>query len=430
MRPLLPLIVLALASAVASSCRCSPPNPKAVTVRVRNSTKAPILVDETTGTLGVEIQRQVNQDWFGFDEHPCACQVCATACDATCQCPDAGVDGVLRRIEAGGEAERTWDGVVQNADTQSCGAPVTCLSPENAPLNEVFRAHLCWAPVGAHFEADDAGMGPGLLPSLGRQCTDQEFRPQDGVVEVGPPKGADCKTTADCKGADELCFGGSCTAGCPGNDYPELGNNWSLLVTKGNDRGFFTSTPRGAATAFTGTGTLASVVFNGSTMQLDLTRTGSAGESLTAQLSVVLPPGFGAPLMAGTKVQVLFVDASTDDNPTNHALTLRDPTSGALLFAADVAQLGHVLTDADLAPFTVTSADAPVSCRMEVCGRLLFFVTHFAAGTPSVDLEPGKTGTLTTPSGTYTVFPVTNGAFQGTTKCAVSDARPYAVWRN
>ncbi len=426
MRLLVPIVALAVAGA---GCRCSPPNPKAVTVRVKNSTKTPIYVDDTTGTLGVEVRREVNGEWFGFDEHPCACQTCAHVCEPSCAC-DAGVDGVIRRVASGATLERTWDGVVQVSDTGGCAGAPSCVSPENAPLNEVFRAHLCWASSLSHFEADDAGVGPGLLPTAGLQCTDQEFRPQDGVVEVSPPRGADCTTTADCKGPDELCFDGACTAGCPGNDYPEIGTSWSLTVSKGTDNGFFTSQPRGEATQYTGTGTISSATFSGQSLQLTFSRIGSAGETLKASLSVLFPQGTGAPLTAGTKVSVLYVDASTADNPNDHALTLRDATTGALLLAADVAQLGRVLTDAELAPFSLSTADAPVSCRMEACGRFLYFVARFSTPSGPVELEPGKLTTLNTPSGTYTFFSVTNGAFAGHSKCAITDIRPYAIWRN
>lgn len=424
MRRLLPLVVLACVT----GCRCSPATPSAVTVRVKNGTRAPIFVDETRGLLGVAVQREVNGEWFSFDEAPCACLTCEHACESACTCPDAGVP-TIRRIGPGEAFERSWSGVVQVSDVTTCGLGASCLSPENAPLNEPFHAHLCWSSSVKGFEPGDGGLGAGVIPQVGLECADATFHPQDGVVEVSPPRGADCASSADCKGQGELCLSGSCTTGCPANDAPSLGDNWSLLVASPDDRGFFTVQPRGTQTQYSGTGTLTSFVYVGTSMKLELSRTGTIGEVLTGSLSVLMPPGHGAPLTAGTKVTVLVVDGGSSKNPSNRAVTVRDATSGALLFAADMAQLGPVLSAADLAPFGVANADAPTACRLDDCGRLLLFSTTFSApGGAQTSVDPGKETSLVTSAGTYAFLNVSNGAYTST-RCTLDDVRPWALWR-
>ena len=41
-------------------CRCSPPTPQPVTLRIVNTTRAPIYVDGTLGKLGLALKRDVN----------------------------------------------------------------------------------------------------------------------------------------------------------------------------------------------------------------------------------------------------------------------------------------------------------------------------------------------------------------------------------
>lgn len=421
------LLLLALAG-----CHCSPATPSAVTLRVKNGTREAIFVDDTVGTLGLEVQRSVNGQWFAFDESPCACLTCASACELTCSCPDAGVQGMVRRIGPGEAVERSWSGVVQVSDAISCGGLAgirSCLSGENAPLDETFNLRLCFASRVPGFLAPDGGRGPGEFPAVGATCVEKQFRPSDHVVETGPLRGAECATTADCKGKDELCLGGSCTSGCPGNDYPQLGSNWSLLVASPDDRGFFTATPRGAQTQLTGTGVLTAFLFQGSTMVLQLKRLGVANEPLTGAVSVGLPPGVGAPLAEGMKVSVLVVDGSASDNPSNRAVVVRDADGGAVLFAADMAQEGALLGAADLSPFAVASGGVPVGCTVEQCGRLLFYSTRFTSPSGGVELEPGSSASASSPLGTYHFLSVSNGRYADSAHCALQDVRPWAFWR-
>ncbi len=427
--PHMRVLVLSLATAIIGGCRCSPATPSPVTLRVKNNTRDPIYVDDTRERLGLEVRREVGGQLFGFDEQPCACNTCLQVCDTSCRCPDAGTP-FIRRIGPGESAERTWSGVVQVSGLRSCGRGTEpCLDAENAPLDEPFTLRLCYTHqlVGVDPDSADGGRVPGDFPAIGVSCIDKRFAPADGVAEVGPQRGADCTTTADCKGQDELCFGGACTAGCPGNDFPVLGSNWALSVARPDDRGFFATSTDGGVTNLTGTGTVTSAVYNGTTLTLRLSRPGPVGEALTAALFVTFPRDNAAPIPVGGQVRVALVEKLSQANQNNRALVLRDAASGKLLFAADVAQGGRILSDLDLSPLSLSFGEVPVGCRTDACGRQLFFTSRFAVGADAVTLEPGKAASLNTTQGIYRFVNVSNGAWTDTL-CALSDIRPWTLW--
>ncbi len=427
MRHLAPILLLLLAPA----CRCTPATAQVVTFRVKNVSRDPIFVNDTGGRLGLSVQRETSGAWSTLSEDTCACLTCESVCDVSCACDGGATEPLVRRLEPGQSSERPWAGVARVDDVINCpGTGVeSCLTAQNAPVNEPFKLKLCYATRVPGFVAGDGGVGPGDFPSGSAFCLDKTFEPQELTVEIGPPVGAACTTTADCQGQDELCFDGACTSGCPANDAPTLGANWSLLVASPDDRGFFTTAPRGAATTYSGAGTLSSVVFQGSSMVLQLKRPGASGETLSGSVSIGLPPGLGAPLVEGTKVAVLVVDASTSDNPSNRAVVVREAATGALLFAADTAQAGPVLSAADVSPFTVAAADRPRGCSIEGCGKLLLFDLQVTAPWGSLAVPPGQTRDFSGPQGTWRVLSVANLHAAASAHCTFADLRPWAAWR-
>ena len=128
-------VVLTVLGVTGSGCRCSPATPTSVTIRVKNASRDPIYLNDTDRRLGVQVMRTVGGTQYAFDEHPCECKTCDQACSNNCfTCADGGVS-FIARLSAGESASRTWDGVVQVA-SYACGA--SCLSAENAPLDETF----------------------------------------------------------------------------------------------------------------------------------------------------------------------------------------------------------------------------------------------------------------------------------------------------
>ncbi len=395
-------------------------------MKVVNGSKDPIYVDATGGKLGLTVQRDVDGMLYAFDDQACSCRFCSSACDVSCTCPDAG-DTLIQRIDPGQSASRPWDGVVQVAGATSCNSTGSCLNQENAPTNESFDLKLCFSnqrPVGVQFQ--DGGVGFGQLQLSTTTCVDKTFMIQDGVVEIGPAKGASCTTTADCKGAGELCFDGSCTTGCPANDFPTSAD-FALLVASPDNMGFFTQTARTLGKQYTGSGTITAVVYVGTSLQVSLARPGVPGELLTGKITIQLPPATGAPLQVGAQVDVTLVDLAKTS--PDRAVVVRDSATKAVLFAADMSTGAPLLTDADLAPLATSTNTTPIGCRTDGCGRFLYFTRGFSSGDAGVSVEPGKRATLTLASGTYTVFSVNDGAYPTSTGCDVSEIRPFVLWR-
>jgi len=432
-----PLRLLALLTvSVVSGCFCSPPTPSPVTLRIKNGSRDPIWVDVTHNSLGLEVQRSVLGVWTSFDDQPCACDLCDQACGGACQCVDGGTP-MMVRIDPGQTSQRTWDGVLQIAGTSSCafGSGQSCLNQQNAPLDETFNLKLCFVNQVPSFEELDGGsydgggvLGRGDFPVNEQTCVDKSFAVRDGVVETGPVKGADCTTTADCKGKGELCFAGSCTASCPANDYPRPSAAVPISVSL-DDMGFYSQMPVGTAQVFQGTGKVTSVNYNASTLVAYLLRIGPANEHYTGSITVSFPVGNAAPLAQDAGVTVKLVDKSTSDSPAERAVVVRDSSTGELLLAADVARGGAVLDPADLAPFALQIGEVPIGCNLGgTCGKQLYFTTTFSSGTDAVTLDPGTSAAMNTAGGTYRFLNANNTAYSGTTTC-VSPTTPYAIWR-
>lgn len=421
-------VVLSVAFSV-SGCLCSPETPKAVTLRLKNNSRDAIWVDDSRGALGLTVQRYVAGTAQSFSEAPdCACLSCESICSAACVCPEP--EGRVRRVPTGTQVEREWSGVVQVAGRAPCfGQSQQCLSAENAPYNETFSLHLCYTLQAPGIIANpDGGSNAGKLPA-DATCVDKEFRIEDGVVEIGPARGADCVTSSDCKGTDELCFSGSCTASCPENDYPTLGSNWALRIASPDDQGFFTTSTDGGQQVFSATGTIASATYQGSTLTLRLSRKGASNEVLNGTVYITLPPGELGPLTVGSLVSVRLIDASTRDNPENRAVVVKEADAGTLLVAADVGQGGSLLSADDTAPFSVSFDSAIIGCRFTGCGRQLFSATRFVGPTQTVVLEPGKSADQVTTLGTYRTLNVSNSTYAKAV-CSLSTQRPWVIWRD
>jgi len=418
------LSILTVSGVMFASCRCSPATAVPITMKVINSTKGPIYVDDTQGKLGLKVQRDLGGQLYAFDDLVCECRFCSNVCRAcSSDCPDGGA--TVRRIAPGDVAEREWDGVVQIAGVTQCGDG-TCLNQENAPLNEPFVLELCFMaqqPTGVS-GFSDGGFAVGQIEEASKTCVTKRFMVQDGLVEIGPERGSSCVTTADCKGTDELCFAGSCTTGCPANTYPAPGSS-NLGLSLGNASSFSQSTTA-RGTQYTGVGTISSTVYVGTTLKVYLT--GLPNELHTGLLFISLPPGAAVPLATGATVSVTFLDNGQLDATGNRAVVIRDAASSKLLFAADMAQGGAMLTDADLAPFSVSSGPVPIGCRTNTCGRYLYATRRLASGTNVVDVEPGAQGSLVLSNGTWTMLSVNDGAY-AKSGCPVSDIRPWVLWQ-
>ncbi len=396
-------------------------------MRVVNTTRLPIYVDGTQGRLGLGLKREVNGMQFAFDDLACECRYCSNACNSSCTCADAGPDQVVR-IEAGGTAERTWDGVVQLSGFSNCSSE-GCLDQQNAPVNEPFTLELCFSPqrpTGVNF--NDAGVGQGSLPKVTTTCTTRTFAPQDLEVEIGPPRGNACSMQSECKGENELCLDGACTTGCPANEFPIVGAEWILTVATPDNMGFFEMSARAEGNQYAGTGTLTSAVYQASTLLLSFSRPGPMpNELLTGRGQIKLPTGTGAPLMPGRQVTAVLVDDG-DTSAPSRAFLMKDAATGDILFAADMGQGGRLLLPTDLGPFSVSDGQDPIGCSQNSCGRLLYFTLKFASGTQSVELQPGGTGELTIGSSKWKFLNVSSGAY-GSTGCPVKDLRPWAFWK-
>ena len=415
-------VVLTVLGVTGSGCRCSPATPTSVTIRVKNASRDPIYLNDTDRRLGVQVMRTVGGTQYAFDEHPCECKTCDQACSNNCfTCADGGVS-FIARLSAGESASRTWDGVVQVA-SYACGA--SCLSAENAPLDETFTAHLCYATQVTGFNSPDGGRVEAPFPNVGVTCVDKEFKPADGVVEVGPQRGSDCTISAECLGFDELCFDGSCTSGCPANNYPD---SPGLQVASVTNRGFFTLSQSGPRSVASGTGTITSAQYNGTTLNIQVTRRGGSNEVLSGSVQVTMPTRDGPALPTNVPVIVTVTDGSTTANLNNRALVMRRADTNALLFVADVAQLGRVLTSSEISPFSIVDTTVPTGCRTDMCGKALFVAAQVGIGNAvKVAVESGETVTLKQGDATYRFVNAFNVSYSKTT-CDFSQLRPYAFW--
>ncbi len=421
-------IVLGLGQA---GCRCSPTDATPVTLRLRNSTRGPIFVDDLDGGFGLQVQRQVQGQWLSFVEHPaCACLACDVVCQG-CACGGDSPVPLVRTVAAGLSLERTWDGTVQVSRTAGCSgafvAGPACLDPEVPPVDEQFRVRLCYSPEAPGIELGDGGAVPGILPAASVICVTREFRPEDGVVEVGPSRGVDCATHGDCKVPGQLCFDGACTSACPASGFPEVGASWEVRVQEPDDQGFFDVRSVDAGTRYTGVGAIGSVLYENGTLTLRLNRSAAGGGALTGAVYVTLPSGYSVAMTPGPKVSVLVVDSSTSAAPENRAITVRE-LDGGLIFAADSAQNGALLSAADTAPFSVAAVPTIVACQNDDCGKRRYFGTVFSGGTQPVTLDPGKGAQVAAAGAGYTVLNVTDYSYASGT-CRPAALAPYAILR-
>jgi hypothetical protein len=418
------VLLLGIVASVAG-CHCSPATPSPVTLRIVNDSRDPMFVDGTNGRYGLEVMRQSGATFYGFDDLACECRFCSKVCSRTCLCPAPASPTVLR-IGPGEHAERTWNGVVQLAGMTSCESG-GCLDQENAPLDETFRLKLCFSsqrPTGVEFA--DGGVGFGELPQAALSCVEKLFVPQDGVVEIRPPRGVSCQSSAECKG-EELCFDGACAAGCPANEFPEYGSNWTLHVAGPENMGFFTKVASGADSVHSGTGELTSALYQGTSLQLRFKRQDPVEGWVSGGVTVQFPPGTGPSFEVGARVSVVIVEAG-GDHP-NRAVVIRMADTGQLLLAADMGQGKRVLDAAQGDPVAVTPMSVPLGCRKDSCGKQLYFELSAVWGPVTAKARPGELVSLKGQSGTYWLLNVTQSSYQKATECRVSELHPYVLYR-
>lgn len=424
------LLLLCLA---VTGCQCGTDTPTAVTFRVRNGTAQDVFVDASDPTVGLRVQRRVDEQWYTFVEAPlCACLACEAICDG-CECsPPPGIKQV-QKIPAGGTLERQWTGFVQVEQTASCrddsGELQSCLEPEAPPLDETFRLQFCYAATVPGVGAVEGGVPvPGTLPDESTVCVLQEFAVSDGVVEVGPRPSPPCARDAECT-LPAVCLQEVCTTTCPAHGFPAVGGAWQVRVLAPEEQGvpgfFATSTTTGNRRLSTATGTLTSVRYSNGTMTLQLSRPATPTGEYKASLSVALPAEAAVALRVGEQLALRLVDASSSSTPENRALTLRD-AAGNLLLAADPGLQGALLSAEDTRPFTVASLPATVGCEDTACGKRSFLRTEFRAGTAVLALDPGESEQVVAASATWYVLNLSNSAYRSTS-CSLKSLMPYVL---
>lgn len=428
MRYLLPLLV---ASMTVSACRCGPDVATPVTFQLQNPLGVPIYVDETDGRMGMKVKRQVGSEWLPFVESPpCECLSCDQVCNGPCECALEPASSQVMKIAEGGLAERVWSGVVQISSNASCPDTLvqgpSCLMPENPSLDETFRLELCYALGALGAEDADAGVAvPGNLSEKSILCVEKPFTVRDGVVQISPQRGAACTEHSQCTGAEELCFVGACTTACPAAGFPRLGASWQVRIPEPDNQGFFAVAQEQDVERWSGTGTVGSVRYDNNTMTLRMSRPGPSGGALTGTLYATLPEGVSVPIHVGETLSVSLLDRSSDENPDNRGVVIRD-AAGGLLLAAETAQKGRVLQETELAPFTVARVPGPVGCEHTDCGKNLFEKARFEAGGQSVALSPGTSEEFVASAQVWRVANVASERY-ASTWCRLDDLMPYVI---
>jgi hypothetical protein len=429
-----PIHVFLLCLAV-TGCQCGTEAPTPVTLRLRNDTSQAIFVDASAGRQGLSLQRQEGNAWVSFAETlGCECQSCDRHCDSDCLCPaEAPQQPLVLKVLPGTTVERTWGGVVHSSrDTSGCeifSGSTTCLYEEVPPLDEPFRLQLCYAvAVPGLGPTNGSAPVPGVFPVESQICVQQEFLVADGQAEIRPQPPAPCTQDSECA-VPALCLEGVCTTTCPANTFPPVGGAWQVRVLEPEEQGvsgfFSRSTGAGGRRILTGTGTLTSVRYSNGTMTLQLSRPAAPSGEYKASLAISVPPEVAVALNVGESLAVRVVDASTSSIPENRAVTIRDAT-GALLLAADPAQLGAILPSEDTQPFTVVSLQGSVGCEDTSCGKRAFQRTEFRAGTSAVALKPGESKEMVAASATWLVLNLSNSTYRSTS-CTLKSQLPYVV---
>lgn len=429
-----PIHVFLLCLAV-TGCQCGMEAPTPVTLRLRNDTSQAIFVDATAGKQGLGLQRQQDNVWTPFQETlGCECNSCDRICDSDCECPaEAPQQPLVLKVLPGATVERTWEGVVHASRTTSgCGLlpeSTPCMDEDVPPLDEPLRLQLCYA-------VSVPGLGPtngeapvsGVFPTDSQICVQQEFLIADGQVEVRPKPPASCTQDSECA-VPALCLEGVCTSTCPAHSFPAVGGAWQVRVLEPEEQGvsgfFSRSTGAGGRRILSGSGTLTSVRYSNGIMTLQLARPAAPSGEYKASLSISVPAEATVALNVGESLTVRVVDASTSSLPENRAVTIRD-ASGALLMAADPAQLGALLAAEDTTPFTVASLPGSVGCDDSTCGKRSYQRTEFRAGTSEVALKPGESKEVVAASATWLVLNLSNSSYRSTS-CTLKSQLPYAV---
>jgi hypothetical protein len=429
-----PIHVLLLCLAL-SGCQCGTDVPTPVTLRLRNDTSQAIFVDASAGRQGLTVQRQDKGAWVAFPEElGCECQSCDLRCDSDCTCPAVAPQAPLvLKVPPGATVERVWKGFAHTQRTASaCGLfeeVGTCFEQEVPPLDEAFRVELCYAlAVPGLGPTDGSAPVPGIFPVESQICVPQEFLIADGQAEVRPMPPPPCTQDSQCP-TQALCLEGVCSTTCPAHTFPAVGGAWQVRVLDPEEQGvpgfFSRSTGAGGRRILAGSGRLTSVRYSNGTMTLQLARPADPSGEYKAILSLSVPPEGAVALNVGETLAVRVVDASTSSIPENRALTLRD-ASGALLLAADPAQLGAVLATEDTSPFTVVSLPGAVGCEDTTCGKRAFQRTEFRAGSLAVALKPGESKEMVAASATWWVLNLSNSAYRSTS-CQLKSQLPYVV---
>jgi hypothetical protein len=337
------------------------------------------------------------------------------------------------KVLPGTAVERTWSGFVHTSrSTSGCGLfpeRSTCMEEQVPPLDEPFRLQLCYAvAVPGLGPTDGSAPVPGLFPVESQICVQQEFLIADGQAEIRPQPPAPCTQDSECT-VPALCLEGVCTTTCPANTFPPVGGAWQVRVLEPEEQGvsgfFSRSTGAGGRRILTGTGTLTSVRYSNGTMTLQLARPAAPSGEYKASLAISVPSEAAVALNVGEALAVRVVDASTSSLPENRAVTIRDAT-GALLLAADPAQLGALLTTEDTKPFSVVSLPGSVGCEDTSCGKRAFQRTEFQAGTSAVALKPGESKEVVAASATWLVLNLSNSTYRSTS-CTLKSQLPYVV---
>jgi hypothetical protein len=288
---------------------------------------------------------------------------------------------------------------------------------------------LCYAlAVPGLGPTDGSAPLPGVFPTESQICVEQEFLIADGQAEIRPKPPAPCTQDSECT-SPALCLEEVCTATCPANTFPPVGGAWQVRVLEPEEQGvpgfFARSTGAGGRRILTASGKLTSVRYSNGTMTLQLSRPAAPSGEYKAILSLSVPPEAAVALNVGEPHSLRVVDASTSSNPENRAVTIRDGT-GALLLAADPAQLGALLAAGDTSPFTVVPLPEAIGCEDTPCGKRAFQRTEFRAGTLAVALKPGESKELVAASATWLALNLSNSAYR-TTSCTLKSQLPYVL---
>ena len=117
-----------------AGCMCTPSAPKSVTLRLKNTSRSPVWVSQTNGSLGMEVQRGLSGGYHSFEESPaCGCMACDVVCDGPCGC--APPIKWVQNVQPGQSLQREWNGVVQIDTTAGCGGfgGTPCQQADNKP---------------------------------------------------------------------------------------------------------------------------------------------------------------------------------------------------------------------------------------------------------------------------------------------------------